>query len=178
MKYNSTYHPQFVTATILEWKPVLIHDACKEIIIQSLKFLVHEKRVMLYGFVIMSNHIHLIWQAAAGHHPSRVQHSFMKYTAQQMKFYLQDNHPEMLPNLLVNAADRKYQIWERNPLSLELFTAKVGVQKLQYVHQNPVRAGICRNPVDYYYSSARFYHTGEHHFGMLTNYFTWERGGE
>ena len=174
----SEHWPRFYTATILEWRPVLIHEACKNIIVQSLQFLVKERRVILYGFVIMSNHIHLIWQAGAGHHPSGVQLSFMKYTAQQMKFYLQDHQPEVLAGLLVNAADRKYQLWERNPLSVELYTAKVGLQKLQYLHQNPVKAGLCRYPTDYHYSSARFYETGQHHFNMLTNYFTGERGME
>jgi REP element-mobilizing transposase RayT len=58
MKYP-TFWPQFYTATILEWKPLLKQDKYKDVIIESLRFLVNEKRIKLYAFVIMSNHIHL-----------------------------------------------------------------------------------------------------------------------
>ena len=52
------YYPQFFTATILEWKHLLADDKHKDIIINSLKFLVAEKRIILNAFVIMSNHMH------------------------------------------------------------------------------------------------------------------------
>ncbi len=54
--------PQFFTATILEWKPLLQEDSYKNIILNSLQFLVNKKKIRLYAFVIMNNHIHLIWQ--------------------------------------------------------------------------------------------------------------------
>lgn len=54
------YWPQFFTATILEWKPLLKQDKYKDVIIESLRFLVNDKRIKLFAFVIMSNHIHLI----------------------------------------------------------------------------------------------------------------------
>ncbi len=53
-------HPQFFTATIYEWNPLLKDDNVKDIIIISLRFLVRANRISLYGFVIMSNHLHLI----------------------------------------------------------------------------------------------------------------------
>jgi putative transposase len=62
-----------------------------------------------------------------------------------------------------------YQFWERNSLSVELRSSKVFNQKLEYIHHNPVKAGLCINPEDYYYSSAKFYTTGVDDFGMLTN---------
>jgi len=80
------YYPQFFTATILEWKHLLSNDVMKDIIVSSLKFLVNEGRVKVYGFVLMPNHIHIIWQIQDGHEKAKVQQSFLKYTAQQMKF--------------------------------------------------------------------------------------------
>lgn len=64
---NFDYHPQFFTATILERKPLLIDDCYKDIIIKSLKFLKNEGSIVIYSFVIMPNHIHLIWQIQDGH---------------------------------------------------------------------------------------------------------------
>ncbi len=60
------YHPQYFTTTILDWQHLLKPDKYKDIIIQSLQFLVKEKRIELNAFAIMSNHIHLIWQIQQG----------------------------------------------------------------------------------------------------------------
>jgi REP element-mobilizing transposase RayT len=60
------YWPQFFTATILEWKTLLQQDKYKEEIVKSLRFLVQQKRIKLYAFVIMNNHLHLIWQPMPG----------------------------------------------------------------------------------------------------------------
>lgn len=164
------YWPQYFTATIYEWKHLLADNAYKDIIIDSLRFLVINKRIELNAFVIMSNHIHLIWQPMFGFTPSDIQASFMKYTAQQLKRSLEQSNQKFLKSFLVNKEDRAYQIWKRRPLSIELSTDAVFEQKLDYIHYNPVKAGLCINPEDYYYSSARFYYNGVNNFGILTHY--------
>jgi putative transposase len=75
-----------------------------------------------------------------------------------------------LETFKVNAKDRTYQLWKRNALSVDLFTPNVLQQKIDYIHANPVKAGLCLHPEDYYYSSAKFYNTGVDDFNMLTNY--------
>ena len=116
----------------------------------------------------MDNHIHLIWQALPGKTPEQIQHSFMKYTAQQIKFDLVESHPLVLDKFRVNAKDRTYQFWKRNSLGIELYSHDVFIQKLEYIHWNPVKAGLYSFPEEYSYS-ARFYHTGADDFGMLTH---------
>jgi len=69
---------QFFTATIYEWNHLLNDDRHKNVIIDSLKFLVADNRIELNVFVIMTNHIHLIWQPLFGFTPSEIQSSFMK----------------------------------------------------------------------------------------------------
>ncbi len=73
---NFNYYPQFFTATVLEWKHLLTDDKMKQIIISSLQFLANDRRVKVCGFVIMPNHIHLIWQIQDGHEKAKVQQSF------------------------------------------------------------------------------------------------------
>ena len=164
------YHPQFFTATILEWKHLLQEDKYKDIIISSLKFLVAGKRIRLFAFVIMNNHIHLIWQTMPLLTPDKIQHSFMSFTAHQMQLQLQKDSNPHLSEFKVNAKDRGYQFWERNPLSIDLYTPAVFIEKLDYIHQNPVKAGLCKFPEEYKYSSAKFYELGIDDFGILTNY--------
>jgi REP element-mobilizing transposase RayT len=165
-----TEFPAFFTATNLEWKKLLEPAKYKLIIIESLRFLVRDHRIILYAFTIMSNHIHLIWQMQANRNPSVVQRDFLKYTAQKIKCDLIKSDPRFLKEFWVGSKDRKYQFWERNPLSVELRTHKVFIQKLNYIHWNPVRAGICKWPEEYLYSSAKFYETGIDNWGFLTHY--------
>ena len=161
---------QFFTATIYEFKPALAEDIYKDIIINSLQFLVREKRIELNAFAIMSNHLHLIWQPLPGFSSSANQASFMKYTAQQILRLLLENNSELHAGFKVNKYDRDYQLWKREPLSVELISESIFIQKLEYIHYNPVKAGLCAIAEDYYYSSAKFYYDGTNSFGMLTHY--------
>jgi putative transposase len=169
---NFDYHPQFFTATILNWNYLLKDDNNKEIVIDSLKFLKKEGSIKVYAFVIMPNHIHLIWQIQDGYTQPKVQMRFMKFTAQQFKFGLIDNADPTLQMFKVNAKDREYQFWERNPLSVDLWSPDVFMQKLDYIHNNPLQEKwkLAEQPADYKYSSARFYGTGYDEFDLITHF--------
>ena len=164
-----TEYPQFFTATCLEWKKLLSPNKYKEIIVESLRFLAVNERILLYGFVIMPNHLHLIWQMKHGHQRQAVQRDFLKFTAQKIKEDLLKNHPAVLQQFKVAVKDRTYQFWERNPLSVDLWTEKTMLQKLTYLHQNPVRAKLCGWPEEYHYSSALYYYSGIDNWGFLTH---------
>jgi len=137
-----------------------VDDHIKDIIMSSLRFLSHENRVTVYGFVIMDNHLHAIWQIMEPHARENVQRDFLKFTSQKILAYLRKIKSPLMLSLEVNAMDRKFQVWERNSLSIPLFSLGVLEQKLNYIHDNPVRAGLCKEQHDFKYSSAAFYLTG------------------
>src|SRR5690242_5869024 len=95
-KITPTYHAQFITAAILEWKHLFEEDSFKDIIINSLQFLHKEGSVIIYAFAIMPNHMHIIWQIQDGYVQDKIQHRFLKFTAQQMKFKMIDTKNKML----------------------------------------------------------------------------------
>ena len=128
----------FFTATILEWKHLLKADKYKDIIIESFNFLVNKKRVRIFAFVIMPNHMHIVWQINEDLLKSDVQRDCLKYISQVIKRDLEKNHPAVLKNFYVGAKDRKYQFWERDPLSVILISQKVAEQKINYIHNNPL----------------------------------------
>jgi len=115
----------------------------------------------------MSNHVHIIWQPLFGFTPSIIQASFMKHTSKQLKASLENTDKAALESCKVNKYERIYQLWKREPLSVELRTAAVFAQKLDYIHYNPVAAGLCAAPEAYYYSPARFYRDGIDDLNML-----------
>lgn len=163
-------HPEFITITCLNWIPVIIENRFKEIIVESLTFLKTAGRIEVYGFVIMSNHLHMIWQMLDEHKREDVQWDFLKFTAQQILKHLRNEKSILQGDLLVQAKDRKYQVWERNSLSIPVWSRNVLLQKLDYIHNNPVKAGICKYPEEYKYSSAGFYLRNEKHWSFLTHY--------
>jgi putative transposase len=160
--------PQFFTATIQEWRHLLKEAEYKNIIIETLQFLVAQERVTIDAFVIMSNHLHIIWQAKGDIPLKQVQNSFIRQTAKAFKEALQKE--DKLKEYEVNKADRKYNFWKRDSLGIELFSSAVFLQKLNYIHNNPVKAGLCSVPEEYYYSSALFYQSGVDNFGFVQHY--------
>ena len=162
----------FFTATVLNWKHILKPDKYKDIIIESFKFLVNKNRVRIFAFVIMSNHYHTVWRINENLEKSDFQRDSMKFTGQTILRDLKSYHKEIHNSMYVGAKDRKYQFWERNPLSVPLYSQKVVEQKINYIHGNPIKPkwNLAAEPQDYKYSSAGFYYTGKDEFGFLENY--------
>ena len=93
-------HPglEFFTATCLNWQPLLAEERHKQIVLESLGFLVKEERIWLYGYVLMPNHLHLLWQKQDAWIDKSVQQQFLKFTAQMIKFNMINNFPQELKN--------------------------------------------------------------------------------
>ncbi len=166
------HYPQFITITNHNWLPVLKSDYHKDIIIEALKKRVENKQVSIYAFVIMPNHMHLIWQLHDGINKAHFQRDFLKFTARSLLWFMRMNNDINLPLLEVDAVDRKFQVWKRNSLSIDIYAEKVFLQKLNYIHQNPLKEKwkLAVYQEDYKYSSAKFYETGLDTFGILTHF--------
>ena len=168
MQQYALEYPQYLTATIQHWKHLLQDGTFKNIVVAALKFLTQQEKVSVYGFVIMSNHVHITWQSKGDNSIKQIQNSFIKHTSKEFKKQLEKENA--LKDYKVNAADRKYNFWKRDSLGVELFTSAVFDQKLNYIHYNPVTAGLCLLPEDYHYSSALFCEKGIDKFSFLQHY--------
>ena len=175
--YTSINKIYFLTATIHKWLPLLESKENKELIIGYLKKLSEEDKIVLYGFVIMPNHIHIIWKQNDMKGKETPQGSFLKYTAHEFLKSLklkEENH-----KYAVVAPNKQHEIWQRDSLSIEIYSRDVAIQKLSYIHFNPVSGkwALAKDDLDYYYSSARFYENGIDEFGFLKNIFQIFDGG-
>ncbi|MDX2048733.1 MAG: transposase [Chitinophagaceae bacterium] len=159
----------FWTATINNWQKLLFPEEPKKIIIDSLAYLSANRKIEVYGFVIMPNHIHLIWKTIEKNGKETPQGSFLKFTAHAFKKYLLSANPGELSNYAVTAHNKNYEFWQRDSLAIQLYTIEIAYQKLDYIHFNPVAEHwkLCTDPIAYYYSSARFYETSKDDFGFL-----------
>ncbi|MBB6002109.1 transposase [Arcicella rosea] len=174
MQYSSMQIgvPYFYTATILNWQKLLKPDKYKDIIISSLQHLVAQQKIKVFAFVIMPNHIHLIWTMLAKNGKEMPNASFMKYTGHRFLEDLSLNHPKVLSYFEVECTNRKYHFWQRNSLPIALYSPTVWQQKIDYIHNNPVveKWNLADLPENYRYSSAKFYEHGIDEFGILSHW--------
>ena len=73
----------------------------------------------------------------------------------------------MAAPLVRDNAAAAHRLWR---WAYRLIDVPTKAKKLEYIHSNPVRAGICTYPEEYQYSSAKYYHSGVDDFGMLSHY--------
>lgn len=166
------YNSYFYTETIFNFAHLLADDNIKLIIINSLKYLVKQQLVDIYAFVIMPNHIHLIWNMLKMNGKESPATSFTKFTAHQIKSYLITRNPILLEEYKSEKVDRSYQFWKCDPLAIPLSTENILIQKLDYIHFNPTieKWGLCQYPEDYKWSSASFYENAIDEFGILKHF--------
>ena len=162
----------FWTATIHNWLPLLETDNNKKIITDSIKYLSDKNLITVYAFVIMPNHIHLIWQQNELNGKETAKGSLLKYSAHLFLKQLQAEGQSLLYE--VNAANKKHEIWQRDSLGIEIYSRAVAKQKLDYIHFNPVSGKwqLAKDDISYHYSSAKFYETGVDEFGFLKNLYS------
>ena len=111
--------------------------------------------------------MHFVWRIPREHRRENIQRDLLRFTSKQILSVLKNENSPLQKALTVKAKDRKYQVWERNSRRTPLYSAKMIWQKIDYIHMNPVRAGLCEGPEEYEYSSAGFYLYGERRWDFL-----------
>ena len=149
----------FMTATINNWLPVFTRPETVNIILDSWRYLQEKHSFQLYGYVILENHIHLVAQSPS---LSKDMQRFKSYTAKQILDHLKASRATHLLHLLAlfkrqHKRASTYQLWEEGSHLQVVESETVMRQKLDYIHQNPVKRGYVDLPEDWRYSSARNY---------------------
>ena len=147
----------FITATVVQWIDVFTRKEYKDIVIGSLEFCRKKKGLNIFGWVIMSNHLHAIVSCGEGFELSDTLRDFKKFTSTQITEAIENNPKESRKNWLVWLLKNKEGItfWQEGNHPEEIRTMDFFRQKLNYIHQNPVRSGIVEKEEEYIYSSAR-----------------------
>jgi len=158
----------FITATVVDWVDVFTRKAYRDSIIECLDYCIKNKAMLVYGYVIMSNHIHLIIQSRDGKLSDLVR-DFKKFTAKQILEKIQiepESRREWILERFQKATEshtrnKNYQFWQYGNHAEEIYSHEFMWSKLDYIHLNPVRAGILEKASEYIYSSASNYVNGK-----------------
>lgn len=159
----------FWTATINKWQRLLMPDEFKDVIVGSLEHLSKSGKIDVFAFVIMPNHIHLIWRINEHNGKETTQGSFLKFTAHEFKKMLIKEGNNELEHYAVDASNKSYEFWQRDSLAIHLYTRKVAYQKMDYTHYNPLAKDwqLANSISEYKYSTAKFYELGIKDFAFI-----------
>lgn len=170
-KIEDQYGMYFVTFTVVGWVDLFTRKECVDILLRSLKYCQEHKGLEISAYVIMSSHLHLIINAKESSDGlSAIIRDFKKYTAKALIDWILNDARESRSDWLkvvfkyhakLNSNNKNYQVWRQDNQPKSLLHPKFISQKLNYIHMNPVEAGIVLQAEDYIYSSARSYRDGE-----------------
>ena len=165
--------PHFVTFSVVGWIDAFSREQYKELFLESLKYCQQKKGKVLHAWVIMTNHVHLIISSIS----NKLEHvvrDLKKFTSKQISKAIKENNAESRKEWMLNIFsytgknnnnNKEFQFWKQDYHPIELDTPEKMKQRLDYLHENPVRGGLVWEPWHYKYSSAIDYYTNEH--GLL-----------
>lgn len=145
-------------------------DHHKQIMLNSLAFMALNQRIWLYGFVILEDEIHLLWEKQPDWQGKNIRQMLLKFTAQQIKHHLRSIRSKELDRYKCLRHDRLFQFWEPSSSGIPVPDEHTAAEKLQQMHEAPFTNGICPPGTVYPYSSAMFYSSGEDPHGIMTHY--------
>lgn len=155
----------FVTFSIVEWLPVLTSQESCQIVSESLDFCHERKHLRVNAYVIMPTHVHAILFDANFNSGRllRTLADLRKYTGRQLTRYCATHMPACFITTLQASAgqDRKHRFWQSGIHPEAIYSEPFWRQKIDYLHDNPCRKGLVRNPQDWRFSSAAYWLTGQ-----------------
>jgi REP element-mobilizing transposase RayT len=155
----------FITTTVIAWTDVFTNPVYKHIIVDAIRFCQENRGLLIYSWGLMTNHIHLIAGTNAGVAINDLMRDFKKYTSRTISNEIRigkDNRKNWMLNMFrfvgdCHSNDINYKFWKDDYDCFELNTPEVFDQKMNLIHNNPVKEEIVEEPHHYLYSSARNY---------------------
>ncbi len=162
LRKANTDHAYFLTMTVIGWIDVFNRPIYAEEILKSLQFSQQRKSLEIYAYVLMSNHLHLVCRRREGLLSEWIR-DFKSFTAKTIIQLIEQNPLESRKDWMLRLFEyharhqqqhATYMFWQKTNHPVELSSAFLVRQKIDYIHLNPVRAGVVYEPYHYVYSSA------------------------
>ena len=162
-KFHNPEGLYFVSFAVVGWLDVFIRNEYKDLFLESVRFCQREKGLEIHAWCIMSSHVHLVFRSIKGQKPELLIGDLKRFTGRAIVKAIMENPKESRKEFLLDYFSKEagtssnvigYQFWRHDNHPIELWSNKVIQEKINYVHQNPVEAGLVFRAEDYRYSSA------------------------
>jgi REP element-mobilizing transposase RayT len=156
----------FFTFAVVEWVDVSTRPQYKDILLDSIRHCQAERGLILNAWCLMTNHVHLV-MSAINNDSSEILRDFKKFTSKKIISAIENNKQESRRDWMLkifkeagaaNSRNTNYQFWRQDNHPKEMYSPAFIAQKIDYIHQNPVSAGVVDKAEEYLYSSARDYY--------------------
>jgi putative transposase len=158
----------FVTCSVIEHLPLFKYPIYAKIVLDSLAYIRERKKIQLNAFVLMSTHLHAVLWPKSEVSLSDVLRDFKRFTSRSIFHMAQSQNDHNYLEQFINARlsgrtsdGSKYQVWQDGSHPEAIYSDDFARQKIEYIHNNPVKAGLVSKAEDWSYSSARAYFFGE-----------------
>jgi len=165
-KFRKQDQLYFVSFAVVGWIDLFVRNEYKKIILDSWKYCQLNKGLEIYGWCIMTSHVHMI----IGSNKNKLEdimRDMKRHTSENLKTAIgsnpQESRREWMMKMMeqagrANSNNSNFQLWRQDNHPIELYDHKILHQKLDYIHNNPVEARFVEKAEDYLYSSARDYY--------------------
>ncbi len=159
----------FISFAVINWIDIFIRQQYFELICDSLEYCIKNKGMVVYAYCIMPSHIHMIFSDNNAN-PSKLLGEFKTFTSKNMRKEIEQNIYESRKEWILwmmkkagvkNSNVKNYQFWQQNNQPMELWSNKFIDQKVDYIHNNPIKAGFVEEAEHWKYSSAIDYSGGK-----------------
>ncbi len=170
IQHRITGEVYFVTDTVVDWVDIFTRPIFKHVILESLTYCQKNKGLIIYAWVLMSNHLHMIVGSTGDNKVSDIMRDFKKFTSKEILNVLLADGTESRREWMLNrfeyagkndAKIKNYRFWQQGNDAQEIYLNDYFNQKLNYIHENPVKAELVNRAEDYRYSSAIDYAGGK-----------------
>jgi len=166
--YTEDHYAFFVTCSVVDWLPLFKSEPYRNITLDSLRYMISHKPTELNAYVLMPTHLHAILWPHRDARVGDILRDFKRFTSRTISRlaetlgeteYLQAFRRARQSGRAQDSS--QYQVWQEGFHPEAIYSVDFAKQKLEYIHNNPVRAGLVERPTEWPYSSARDYLLGE-----------------
>lgn len=167
-KFSEQYAGYFVTFAVVDWADVFTRTEYRNMVVDSLNYCINNKGLLVHGWVLMTNHLHLLISIDQknSNSLSDILRDMKKFTAMQLIKAIKENNRESRREWMMylferagkyNSNNKNFQFWQQDNHPLLLKNDDAFAKALTYIHENPVNAGLVENSIAYPWSSAADY---------------------
>jgi REP-associated tyrosine transposase len=159
-RYYGAGYLHFITTSCYQRRGLLSSPQNRDLFLQVLEQVRMRHHFVVVGYVVMPEHVHLLFSEPERGNPSLVMAALKQTFARRMLRELRSGG-DPRQGAIASASHEKGHIWQRRFYDFVVFTEKKRIEKLRYMHRNPVKRGLVLEPQDWAWSSFRHYAEGE-----------------